>query len=249
MFSKIRSRIGYTNLALTLALVFAMSGGALAASKYLITSTKQISPKVLKALKGKTGSAGAKGETGPAGKDGATGKEGPAGKEGTAGKDGLAGKDGKDGKEGKEGSPWTVGGVLPEGRSEKGVWAVAGTASEAQETSAAPISFTIPLATAPTPHFIGEEEGEGESKELKPFPGGCKGTAESPANVTNPVAQPGNLCVYAHQVFNAKLYLGVGFLNVEVGGPGAGKTGTGLFFEAEAQGKIAANGVWAVTAE
>ena len=38
----------------TLALIFAMSGGAYAASHYLITSTKQIKPSVLGHLKGKT---------------------------------------------------------------------------------------------------------------------------------------------------------------------------------------------------
>src|SRR5437870_10064689 len=45
----------------TLALVFAMSGGALAAHHYLINSTKQISPKVLKKIEGGHGSTGAAG--------------------------------------------------------------------------------------------------------------------------------------------------------------------------------------------
>jgi Collagen triple helix repeat (20 copies) len=78
-------RLTYANVAATLALVFSMSGGALAASKYLITSTKQISPKVLKSLKGKNG------QPGTAGPAGAAGKEGPAGKEGTVGKEGKEG--------------------------------------------------------------------------------------------------------------------------------------------------------------
>lgn len=80
-----RKRITYANVTATLALVFAMSGGALAANHYLITSTKQISPKVLKKLKGKTGATGAPGATGAAGKEGTPGKEGAAGKEGKAG--------------------------------------------------------------------------------------------------------------------------------------------------------------------
>ncbi|HEX4306232.1 MAG TPA: hypothetical protein VHZ54_09365 [Solirubrobacterales bacterium] len=63
----------------TLALVFAMSGGALAASHYVITSKKQISPTVLKSLKGKPGKAGAAGKTGATGPAGATGAAGPAG--------------------------------------------------------------------------------------------------------------------------------------------------------------------------
>jgi hypothetical protein len=45
-----RRRLNYANVTATLALFFAMSGGALAAKRYLINSTKQINPKVLKAL-------------------------------------------------------------------------------------------------------------------------------------------------------------------------------------------------------
>jgi hypothetical protein len=80
-----RRHLSYANVAATLALVFAMSGGALAANSYLINSTKQINPKVLKKLKGnagksgKTGPAGATGATGATGPQGATGKEGPQG--------------------------------------------------------------------------------------------------------------------------------------------------------------------------
>jgi hypothetical protein len=52
MFSRIRRRFTYANVVVTVALVFAMSGGAYAASRYLITSTKQISPKVLMSFEG-----------------------------------------------------------------------------------------------------------------------------------------------------------------------------------------------------
>jgi hypothetical protein len=45
-----RRHLTYANVAATLALVFSMSGGALAAKHYLIDSTKQINPKVLKSL-------------------------------------------------------------------------------------------------------------------------------------------------------------------------------------------------------
>jgi hypothetical protein len=82
---KIQKRFTYANVTATLALVFAMSGGALAASHYVITSTKQISPKVVKALKGQNGAAGAAGPAGPAGPAGAAGAAGAAGKEGPAG--------------------------------------------------------------------------------------------------------------------------------------------------------------------
>ena len=64
-----RKRRSYANVTATLALVFAMSGGAMAANSYLINSTKHINPKVLKKLTGKPGKndiAGANGVTGPA---------------------------------------------------------------------------------------------------------------------------------------------------------------------------------------
>jgi hypothetical protein len=72
----------YANVAATLALVFSMTGGALAAKHYLIESTKQINPKVLKKLhgaNGKPGAIGPQGASGAAGKDGTNGKEGPRG--------------------------------------------------------------------------------------------------------------------------------------------------------------------------
>ena len=55
MFSAIRRRVRVTpsGVVAVFALVLAMSGGAYAAGRYAITSTKQISPKVLKALAGR----------------------------------------------------------------------------------------------------------------------------------------------------------------------------------------------------
>jgi hypothetical protein len=90
-----RRRLSYANVTATLALVFAMSGGALAANHYLIESTKQIKPSVLKKLKGARGAKGANGTVGtigPAGAAGAAGKEGPQGKEGKTGKEGPEGE-------------------------------------------------------------------------------------------------------------------------------------------------------------
>ena len=86
-----RRHLTYANVAATLALVFAMSGGALAASHYLINSTKQINPKVLKKLRGARGATGASGPRGATGAGGAAGKQGTLGKEGTPGKEGQPG--------------------------------------------------------------------------------------------------------------------------------------------------------------
>jgi hypothetical protein len=87
-----RMRVSPTTAIATLALVFAMTGGAYAAKKYLITSTKQISPSVLKSLQGKAG---------PAGANGAVGAQGPAGSAGPTGAKGGNGSNGSNGSNGE----------------------------------------------------------------------------------------------------------------------------------------------------
>jgi Collagen triple helix repeat (20 copies) len=89
-----RRRFSYANVAATLALVLSMSGGALAASHYLINSTKQINPKVLKKLKGNAGKTGATGATGATGLKGETGAAGAKGETGAAGAKGETGATG-----------------------------------------------------------------------------------------------------------------------------------------------------------
>ncbi len=83
MLSTMRRRLTYANIAATLALLFSMSGGALAASHYLISSKRQISPKVVKELKGNVGPKGATGATGPQGPAGGVGAPGAPGAAGT----------------------------------------------------------------------------------------------------------------------------------------------------------------------
>jgi hypothetical protein len=199
MFSTIRRRMTYANLAATLALVFAMSGGAYAASRVLITSTGQVSPKVLKALKGKAGPAGAAGAQGPAGPAGAQGPKGESGVAGTAGTVGPKGETGATGargpvgakgETGATGSPWTAGGTLPSGQTETGVWATSGPEGVSGGVTIAIASFSIPLTEpeAVIPNIIGAGEGEGQPHQN--LPAGCKG------NNSKPEANPGNLCVF-----------------------------------------------------
>jgi Collagen triple helix repeat (20 copies) len=88
---RLPSSLRYANVISTLALVFAMSGGALAANQYLITSTGQISPTVLKVLKGKRGPRGATGSTGSVGAQGPAGPQGPKGSQGAQGLTGPQG--------------------------------------------------------------------------------------------------------------------------------------------------------------
>jgi hypothetical protein len=104
VLSRLRHRVTYANVAATLALVFAMGGSAVAATHYLITSSKQISPKVLKELK-KPGAKGAAGPAGAAGPQGPAGASGTAGATGTAGANGTNGAPGTNGAQGPEGKP------------------------------------------------------------------------------------------------------------------------------------------------
>jgi hypothetical protein len=72
-------RLSYANVVSTLALVVALgTGSAVAAKHYLVSSTKQIKPSVLKTLHGAAGPAGNPGASGPTGPAGATGNVGPS---------------------------------------------------------------------------------------------------------------------------------------------------------------------------
>jgi hypothetical protein len=114
VLSRLRHRLTYANVAATLALVFAMGGSAVAATHYLITSTKQISPKVLKELK-KTGANGAVGPAGAAGPQGPGGTSGTAGANGTNGAPGSPGAKGEPGVTGPQGLEGQTGPEGPEG--------------------------------------------------------------------------------------------------------------------------------------
>lgn len=81
----VRKHITYANVAATVALVLSMSGAAVAAHRYLITSTAQISPRVLAHLHGRRGPRGPRGRRGPIGEPGPQGPYGPRGPRGPAG--------------------------------------------------------------------------------------------------------------------------------------------------------------------
>lgn len=112
----LRKALSYANVVSTLALVLAMSGSAFAATHYLINSTKQINPKVLRQLRGARGEGGATGTAGATGSSGLEGKAGAEGKPGGEGNQGAAGREGPEGKEGHEGKRGVKGEEGPQGR-------------------------------------------------------------------------------------------------------------------------------------
>jgi hypothetical protein len=148
-----RRHLNYANVVATLALVFAMSGGALAAKHYLINSTKQINPKVLKKLKGNAGKTGITGATGPAG---------------------AAGKEGSQGKEGKQGEPGPLLTTLPSGKTEHGAYGFASTRASGggKFTPGTETSYPIPLSFTPSINIVRSGGAATAS---------CPGSATSPA--------------------------------------------------------------------
>jgi hypothetical protein len=95
MFSTLRTRFGIPGVISVIALVFAMFGGAYAASN------SSGGPKATASAKAKKGPRGPKGATGPAGPAGAQGPAGPKGDAGAAGSNGTNGSPGSPGEAGK----------------------------------------------------------------------------------------------------------------------------------------------------
>jgi hypothetical protein len=183
MFSPPRNRFGIAGLISALALVFVLAFGAISAfaaspsanaskkSKYVITSTSQIKPSVLKALEG----SGPAGPQGPIGPTGPQGPQGPKGDKGDTGNPGAPGKsvtllneappsctaggftyevegsseenevcNGEEGEQGEEGEPWTPNGTLPSGATETGVWTL-GTVSAGAKPAVESERLRVPI--------------------------------------------------------------------------------------------------------
>lgn len=269
MFSKVGKRFSYANVTATLALVFAMTGGAYAASKFIVTSTKQIKPSVLKQLQGKDGKTGPQGPVGLQGAPGTNGKDGTSGKDGTNGASGATGKSviaanepkgahcGEGGSsfevEGSgakhyacNGSPWSVGGKLPEGSSERGQWIMSYSSEVAFHDTA--VSFPIPLAAALSEadvHVIGVEEGFKEAKESSAIKSGqCSGTWEN--TETAPIkAQSKNLCIFVSPGGSAETLTGTESAESASSG-GAGVSGV-VLTAGIGTGPFILKGSWVVT--
>lgn len=237
MLSRIRAHLNLTTLLALVALVFAMTGAALAVGGHAGGSSRQDATAARGKI-GPKGPAGRHGVVGKAGKEGPGGKEGQAGKQGPAGNEGAAGGEGPTGKPGERGPrgqpEFTT--TLPAGETETGAWSMS---PPANTNIYIPVSFSIPLPEkldASHVHWLAREESTAE----------CPGTAEKP------VARPGNLCVYEYILLGSSTkelpeILDPGSPIVSgAGTAGAGATGAVLFF---GQTEFDLGwGTWAVTA-
>jgi hypothetical protein len=200
MFSRLRSAVTYANTVSTVALFLALGGAAYAAIKIPANSvgTKQI-------------------------KSGAVTQR----KISASAQAALRGKAGPRGIQGIPGNPAAYPTVLPSGHTETGVYAARFTATGANESVDAEVSFPLPLSSAPTVGFAGANTTA------------CSGT------VTAPTAAPGYFCVYLGQTVNFNM---VGTADPSGNGGVFGTMGGSLTFSSTAAGDTIARGSWAVTA-
>ena len=233
-----------------MALVFAMVGGAFAATDSNSGDGATASGKKgKKGPRGPKGPAGPQGPAGPAGAKGDAGAAGNNGNDGAAGKDGATGKDGAAGKDGQSvaGAPIAAGGACGPVTGVKYTldatstdvcngepWTAGGTLPSGETetgvwaaTDAFQIvtaSFNIPLTSAPTIEY--KPEGfEGEPAD------NCPGEASAPA------AKKGFACFYT--ILNEEIVY-----KAEFGFPQTFPSGAALLFT----GPGIAFGTWAVTA-
>lgn len=252
MFSVFKNRFGVPGIISVVALVFAMIGGAYAASGGLSGKQKKEVKKIALSVQGKTGKTGPQG---PKGDTGAAGAKGGTGATGANGKDGAAGAPGKSVNVGTEasGANCVAGGInievegsgqkkfacngkdgvtgfsetLPPEKTETGAFSVPNI--NTGTTPASPlvaISFNIPLAPGTQPN-VNVIDKDGTTAKLGNI-------ANCPGTNANPKAEPGNLCLYADPVFTEKLTFAFDFskgptgavINLTVGPEGGTVWGT-----------------------
>ena len=219
-----RRHLSYANVAATLALVFAMGGGAYAAvtsipgSDGIIHGCYSKSSGVLRLVGSKKRCS--KRETAIAfsqrGRDGASGPAGVAGLPGTPG---------------QQGAPGPVTGLLARGVTLRGTYSVRDQAGAPSADLSVPISWGFSLALAPATHLIPAGS---------PAPSGCAGGTGSA-----PAADPGNLCIFETGGTNVSSV--VVFDPVTAAFNTSEPYGTGLIVTATAAGEFGSFGSWAVT--
>jgi hypothetical protein len=216
--SRLREPFGKAGLSVAvIALVFAMLGGAYAATKLNGTQKKEVE-KIAKKFQG-TGPAGAAGPVGAKGDTGAKGDNGTAGSNGTSATTtsfaGVKGSCTEGGVEVKSASPTVnvCNGVkgangtfstepLPKGETLTGVWAASTLVTgESAGPLLIPISFPIQVSPAPTADMqfepsstIGIVFKAGSPEADFEFETHCPGSA------ANPEATEGYLCIYQGEV-------------------------------------------------
>jgi hypothetical protein len=275
MFSTLRTRFGIPGVISVMALVFAMFGGAYAASNSSGGGKATASAKAKKGPRGPKGATGPAGPQGPAGPAGAKGDTGAAGSNGAPGSSGASvtiaklnpgnancpeggtefkvgsgapafACNGEEGQQGEEGSPWTDGGTLPPEATEAGTYLIT------SETGSGVFEgFGYAVAnisfTIPLAAEIDSAHTIYVPNAGVSVPAECENTDHTGlASESNPEADPGYLCVYKRVAINTNS-VEMEILKPGLGGNGAAMTGAMLAQEVTAA-EARAEGTWAVTA-
>jgi Collagen triple helix repeat (20 copies) len=240
------------------ALVFAMLGGAYAASggggdkattsaldKASASATGKRGPKGPKGAKGAKGATGAAGAPGAAGAVGPAGPAGPQGPKGDTGPKGPTGATGT-GTKGATGATGATGPTGPISDTLTGTWSYGVPVTKSFVETTVPISFPIPREEVGDAFFF-----EPEEVELEEFgTTGCKWELENPEALPESTV-PGTLCVFAQ--FGELFAVENIFFNPPNGFTSSyGPTGSYLTFKkketAEPEAPFA-KGVWVVNAD
>jgi Collagen triple helix repeat (20 copies) len=270
MFSTLRDRFGIPGVISVIALVFAMFGGAYAASNSSDGGKATASAKAKRGPKGPKGAPGPAGPTGPAGQAGPKGDAGAKGSDGAAGAAGLAGTSvvssvappepahcenggskfvagtkttyACNGANGEDGSPWTLGGTLPAGATETGTYSV--ISETGKSTAFGAYVFTNISFNVPLTEPLGGDKaivvGVGQTNPT------CTGSA------ANPTAPSGYLCVYEDTRFTEpgdsppEEQLSNPEIYQASGAAGASPFGTFIYYQVHDPRSFAI-GSWAVT--
>jgi hypothetical protein len=202
---------------------------------------------------------GATGATGAIGATGSTGaSNGTTGVTGAAGTPGATGATGESttGPVGPTGASTPLPLTLPSGETESGFWATSADAPPEilpRFTSAQisfPTALTAPLTESKVHYVTASERAELETNQIKTIPGCKSSAAETVHPLEKPVAESGNLCVYAgFEAVEDEHFLAI--VNNQ-DAPGAARYGATLLFEVETVERppenirIEALGTWAV---
>jgi hypothetical protein len=275
MFSTLRTRFGIPGVISVIALVFAMFGGAYAASNSS-GGGKATTSKAKQGPRGKTGKTGPAGPMGPAGPAGAQGPAGASGKDGAAGSPGANGQsvkvaslpagqcqngeggakftvgaevaeacNGEEGPAGPEGVCSTSSCHLPSGVTETGIWAFGPRPENALDNGRVAVSFTVPLAAVLDSSHVHFLNQFEE--EVTAGDGTATTSTVCTGSVAAPTAPAGHFCVYTQEQEELFLWNGAIKRPAQPAESGANTAGAMLIPTQLANGSYGF-GAWAVTA-
>jgi hypothetical protein len=161
------------------------------------------------------------------GPTGAPGPQGSAGAAGPAGPAGADGAPGQPGETGPTGPPGPTSAKLPSGETETGLWSFVEQGAAAEFVT---MSYPLKLNSGPTFNYVALGS---------PDP-------DCPGSVTNPQADPGNLCIYSKELVNATLAPSNGGFDAYSEDK---KSGAVIEFLISGGAEAFGWGSWAVTAE